>query len=74
MIVQVFFLLTQHLYVNQMLRTDTDIQELQIPPHFNTYLVINKCLTVLIFLKLLLPYLHNRSTLDIHIFGHINMI
>lgn len=25
-------------------------------------------------LKLLLPYLHNRSTLDIHIFGYINMI
>jgi hypothetical protein len=48
------------------------LQEPQIPPRFNMYLVSNKCKTVLILKKLSRHYLRNRSNSDIGIFGYID--
>jgi hypothetical protein len=43
---------------------------LQIPPAFNTYLVINVCVTAFNLENFSQHYLHNRSTLDIVVFGY----
>jgi hypothetical protein len=43
---------------------------LQIPPGFNMYLVINACVTALNLENFSHHYLHNRSTLEIVVFGY----
>lgn len=50
------------------------LQELQIPFHFNMYLVINKCITTLILENFSCCYLSNHSTLEIGVFGYIDVI
>jgi hypothetical protein len=43
-------------------------------PHFNIHVVIKNCIIAVILEILSHHQLHNRSTSDIGIFGHINVI
>ena len=50
------------------------LQELQIHPYSNMYLVVNECVTALMLLNLTCHYLYNHSTPDIGFFGYIDVI
>jgi hypothetical protein len=63
-----------HPDVKQKLSTGVTLQELWTPPCFNMYLVINKCIAVLILQNLSHHYLHNCSTLDTGIFCYIDVV
>ena len=49
------------------------LQKPHIPASFNIYLVINKCVTAVIFSNFSRHYLRNRSTLDIGVLGYIGV-
>jgi len=57
-----------------MLSTDIKLQKPHIPATFNTYLVINKCVTAVNVSKFSGYYLRNRSTLDIGALGYIGVL
>jgi hypothetical protein len=61
-------------YVNGLLMQVLGLQELQIPPRFNTYLVIKTCITFLIICNFSRHYLRNHSTSNIDICGYIDVI
>jgi len=56
-----------------MLSTDINIKEIKIAACFNKYLVINKCVTTLIFSNSSRNYLCNRSLSDIGALGYIGV-
>jgi len=47
-------------------------QQLQIPPHFNMYLAVNKCITSL-GLQSFPTYQYPGSTSDVNVFGYIDV-
>jgi hypothetical protein len=50
------------------------LQELQVPPRFNMYLDILKCITAFIPSSLSCLYLFNHSTSEIGLFGYFVVI
>ena len=70
--------LIEWLYVTLMLiRCSVQILTLQkphIPANFDTYLVINQCVTAVILSDFSRHYLRNRSTLDIGVLGYIGIV
>ena len=49
------------------------LEEPHIPASFHMYLVINKCVTVVILSNFSRRYLRNRSTSDTDAFGYIGV-
>jgi len=63
-----------HSQVSLMLSTDLTLQKPHIPTSFNTYLVINRCVTAVKVSYFSGHYLRNRSTLDIGVLGYIGIL